>query len=355
MAADRAGRAAGGVEQHRVGRRLRPPRAGVGADQPGAELEAVQVLFQAFQARRRELDRGHLGAGRGELGGLAARRGAEIDDRLAGERAEQAGRQGGGRILDPPGALAVARQRGDVAGAGRQAQAPGRQDRGAEPFGPGLGRLLHGQVEWRVGQVGLGDRPRAGRAVSGRPGAPEPVRRVEPGGVLCGGQLGRLPRGAAHDRVDQAAEAGQGLAARQRHRGVDRGVGRRLEEHQLAESEPQQMAQLRLPRLQRLVQEAGVQRVELAQPAQGLGHQLAQERPVARRQAEDRRLPRPGLVEGALAVEHGAQQAEREGPRVGRPAPVSRLLHVAAGYDREVSAGTEPKRLPAMVERGQEY
>ena len=59
-------------------------------------------------------------------GGLAAGRGAEIGDALAGDIAEQAGGQGGGGVLHPPGAVGVAGERLDGAGIG-EAHRAGRQ------------------------------------------------------------------------------------------------------------------------------------------------------------------------------------------------------------------------------------
>jgi len=53
---------------------------------------------------------GDAGAGERQLGGLAARRRAEIGDGFAGDVAEQPHRQGGGGVLHPPLALGKARQ-----------------------------------------------------------------------------------------------------------------------------------------------------------------------------------------------------------------------------------------------------
>ena len=60
--------------------------------------------------RRRAVDRGDVGAGVRELRGLAAGRGAEIDDGLAVDVAEQPRRQRGGGVLHPPLALGEAGQ-----------------------------------------------------------------------------------------------------------------------------------------------------------------------------------------------------------------------------------------------------
>ena len=68
-------------------------------------------LSRSRSARFGEIStRRDLGAPDAKLRGLAAWRGAEIGHLSTGEVAQKAHRQGGRRILDPPGALAVARQ-----------------------------------------------------------------------------------------------------------------------------------------------------------------------------------------------------------------------------------------------------
>ncbi len=59
-----------------------PPRhcGCVGRDDLGGESEARQVLPQPLEPLRRAVDRGDARAGGGELGGLAAGRGAEVGD-----------------------------------------------------------------------------------------------------------------------------------------------------------------------------------------------------------------------------------------------------------------------------------
>ena len=52
----------------------------------------VQVRDQLAEPLARALDGGHLGAGGGQLRRLAAGRGAEVDDPLAGDVSEQPGR-----------------------------------------------------------------------------------------------------------------------------------------------------------------------------------------------------------------------------------------------------------------------
>ncbi len=113
------------------------------------------------------LDRDHLGAGGGELGGLAARRRAEVEDRSAGDVRQQAGGQRGCGVLHPPGALAIARQLLDRA-ARRAAQRAAVQQPGVEAARPDLGVLLDREVERRLDEMRLGDPPREIVAIGAR-------------------------------------------------------------------------------------------------------------------------------------------------------------------------------------------
>ena len=86
------------------------PGGGVGFDDLGGEREAAQVLAQALEARRGDVDGGDAGAGCGQGRGLAAGRGAQVGNVEAGDIAGDARHQGGAGILHPPGALGVARR-----------------------------------------------------------------------------------------------------------------------------------------------------------------------------------------------------------------------------------------------------
>jgi hypothetical protein len=260
------------------------------------EAASAATVFAARPSRSRfsdtPIDGDHFGAGSGELRRLAARRGAKVDDsfvawRLPGLRAEQPGRQAGGQVLDPPGALRVAGKLGDVALAGRQPQAAGGQDLGLEGPRPVLGRrgVLEGEIEGRFRKMRLGDGLGGLRAVGRCEGVPQPVRRVE-AGRLARRLLFRDPRpqlavGPAQDRVDQALVASEAGLRREPHRGVDRGMGRRPEEQDLAEAQAQNLAQGFQLRLQRPLEQSRQSGVELAQAAQAGGHQMAREGTVA--------------------------------------------------------------------------
>ena len=114
VAADRAGRRAGRIEQHRI-ERPALPFGRVGGDHFGLQAEPREVLAHPRQAGRRAVDRGDPGAGERQLHGLAAGRRAEVGDLLAGDVAEQAGRERRRGVLHPPGAFAVAGKQRDSA------------------------------------------------------------------------------------------------------------------------------------------------------------------------------------------------------------------------------------------------
>ena len=110
MAADRAGRRAGRVEQHGV-ERAPADHGRVGADagrRPRAQ--AREILVERASSRSAERSTAITSRARGrELRGLAAGRGAEIGDALARNVAEQPRRQRRGGVLHPPGAFRVSR------------------------------------------------------------------------------------------------------------------------------------------------------------------------------------------------------------------------------------------------------
>jgi hypothetical protein len=99
-----------GVEGPRVG-----PGGGVGGDDLRPQPCAREILAQALQPGGRAVQRGDPCARCGELERLAAGRGAQVQRGFAGRRGQQAYGDGGGRILDPPPALAITRPGGDVA------------------------------------------------------------------------------------------------------------------------------------------------------------------------------------------------------------------------------------------------
>ena len=240
---------------------------------------------------------------------------------------EQPCRQSGRRVLHPPGAVVVAGQSGNLAGARRQAQRAGWQHGGAELLGPGLGIGLDAEVERRVAELRLGDGPGRVLAIGGRPGAPQPVRCVEPRGVLAGKHRLALARQAAQHGVDQGAVGGERLAAGLLDAGVDRGVGRRVQEQQLAGAEAQQGLQPRLGRLERPL-EAGCERgVDLAQAPQGRGDQGAREGPVAGLQPGQPGMAGQHLVECPAAAKDGTEDLPGDGTRVRGAGSGLRLGH----------------------------
>ena len=135
MAADGAGRGAGRIEQHGVERPALPFQR-VGGDGLGCKRSRARFSRSAAEPGGRAIDRGDVGAGDGELRGLAAGRGAQVGDCFAAHVAEQPRRQRGGGVLHPPGAFAEARQQRDRAMRERAHRA-GRQHAAAQALGPG--------------------------------------------------------------------------------------------------------------------------------------------------------------------------------------------------------------------------
>ncbi len=88
----------------------------VGLNEIGREAEPLQVGVEPPHPPRRDLQRGDACTGRGELGRLATRCGAEVGDRKSCHIAEEPCRQRRGGILDPPGALGVSRKLRDRRG-----------------------------------------------------------------------------------------------------------------------------------------------------------------------------------------------------------------------------------------------
>ena len=162
VAADGAGRGAGRVDQDAVEAfaALSPlPLGGVGHHGLGFQRQPRQIVAQPRHAARRTVDRGDARAGVRELRGLAARRGAEIGDGLAGDVAEQARRQRGGGVLHPPMAFGEARQHRHRA-LQQRAHRSRRQRFAVQARRPLLGIGLHGDIERRL----VADRDRRCRA-----------------------------------------------------------------------------------------------------------------------------------------------------------------------------------------------
>ena len=108
VAADGAGRAARGVEQHRVEGAARIPGGHVGFHDLRRKRQAREVFIETCEPRGRMIDGRHLGASGRKLGRLAAGRGAEIGDAKASDVAEETRGKRRGRVLHPPGAVRIA-------------------------------------------------------------------------------------------------------------------------------------------------------------------------------------------------------------------------------------------------------
>ncbi len=277
--------------------------SGAGAPPPGhvrlgdvhRQAEPGQVFVQAADPQRVALDGEHVGAGRGELRGLAARGRAEVGDAFAGPGGEQPGRQRGGRVLHPEPAFREALQILNP-GAGGKADGPGRQHLARQRR---LGAGRQREVERRFPRMRFGDRPRVPP-----PARPEPGGRVEPRTVEPVQRRLALVGDPAQHRVHQPGERRQLARPGQAHRGRHRGVRRRVEQQQPRRAEPQHVPH-------RLWRRAGQERlehgIERAEPAQHRGGEPVRRGPVARLGPAG---PLQTLIERAAAVQHRAEQVE---------------------------------------------
>ena len=149
MAADRAGRRAGRVEQHERRGRRRAPVAHIGRDQFGREIQARQILLdprKAIRATSTAVTRAPRAASCAVLPPGAAHRSMHG---LPGNLAEQARRQVRGEILHPPAALRDNRaglRRGRIVAAARRTSAMTR----ALPSPQRFARPLQHDIERRL-------------------------------------------------------------------------------------------------------------------------------------------------------------------------------------------------------------
>ena len=206
VAADGAGGAAGRVEQHGVERRRRAPAAASAATdvrRQGAAGPGFRAAGRAAAASRSTAvtvrTRG------GELRGLAAGRGAEIGDALAGAAASRRRRQRGGGVLHPetslvePGKFGHARAWREAPGAGGQ-RFPARRRVGAGAQGE-VERRLHAGAprRWRAHRCPRTPRARRACRAAGRRGLPAPLpasAATRRSTALTSGQNGARPAGA---------------------------------------------------------------------------------------------------------------------------------------------------------------
>ena len=305
MAPDRPGRRAGRVQQHDVGERCGAPVEGVGLHDLGPEAETGEVFPQADETARRAVDGGHARAGRQQLGGLAAGRGADLDHPPAREGTQQAHRQRRRRVLDPPSRRVVAGQRGHGAGA-CEPERPARQKRRVEPSGPGRRVRNDGEIERRLPQMSFRHGAAGRGAVSLLPAPPEPAGRVQAGRIQSRDGVD-FAGGAAEDGVDEAAAGREARPLGQGHDARHRRMRRRAEEGALADPEPQQVLRRAPAGRWRTAQEAGEEGVDLPEAAQGREEKQAGVGGVARIQPGEGRRGGERLVQGAAAAEDGAQ------------------------------------------------
>src|SRR5271169_2027936 len=105
MTPDRSGRGAGCIDQDAVETFavvLAEPFGTISHGKLRIQRQPSQIIAQPRHTGGRAIDRSYARSAMDKLCGLAAGGGAEIDDVLASDVAEQACRQGGGGVLYPP-------------------------------------------------------------------------------------------------------------------------------------------------------------------------------------------------------------------------------------------------------------
>ncbi len=324
MAADRAGGGAGRVEQNEA-RRLR----GLPPDRVGdmgfrRQPQPLEVEGEPLDPARRLVERDDMRARGGELRGLAAGRGAQIEHDLAGNVAEELRRQRRRRILHPPRATGIAGQRGDRP-AGLAPQRSARQQNRIERLAPRLRIAARRDVERRLVQMRQGDGARRLLAIGLAPALPQPWRRVEARLVLQDHERrGFLAEPPQHG-VDEALMGKEAPRIGQLDRGCHRGMRRRAEKQQLRQAEAQQILGRRGARRQRPLETMRDEGVDLAEAPQHRRDQETREGAVARLQLVHAGMLVDGFVEGQLLVEHRADQVERRAARRKRSGPGGRM------------------------------
>ncbi len=208
-------------------------------------------------------------------------------------------------ILNPPRAVRKAREILDLS-ARVTADDTVAKRRRIQPVRPErcLSGILQHDIERRLGEMRVGDLPRRLLAIVSRPGVPEPVRRVEPGGVLRLDQGRALAGDAAEHRVGEAAKR---PLAHQADRLGEGGVRRCLEKQQLRHAEPERVAgDERLVR-QRMLQAMGDDGIDLAETAQRGRDQQPGETEIRRRERLHARRGLQRLVQRLEASENAAE------------------------------------------------
>ncbi len=166
----------------------------------------------------------------------------------------------------------------------------------------------------------MGQRDAAGAllAIALRPGAPQPIRGVEPRRILLGDEACPFLAQPAQHGIDQPLMGEEAARFREIDGGGDGGVRRRAQEEQLRDTEPQHVMHHRSPRRQRGIEAMGDQRVDLAQAAQNGRHQQPRKGAIPCRQPGHLGIVLDGVIERPLASEHDANEIDRHATRGGR-------------------------------------
>ncbi len=184
-------------------------------------------------------------------------------------------------------------------------------------------------------------------AVGRAPGLPEPLGRVDAGGVLRRDHCLAFARDPAEHGVGEPAGEAFG-AARQGHRLGHRGVRRSLEKQELRRAEAEDVPNS--DGLRRRAQKAIEQGVDLPEPAQGGRQQQSGEGAIAGGQGAEPRMAGEGLIERALLAQDPVEHVERQPARADRGRHGARAGAQAAGWSRRRPSRT--CRISAVVSAG---
>ncbi len=344
MPANRAGRGAGRVQQHRI-EWAALPLGCIGADRLGSEAEPRQILPQPAKPRLGAVDGGDARASGGELGSLSARGGAEIGDGSVGDIAKESGGKRGGRVLHPPGALIVTRQLRHLS-MHRRPQRAGRKDTRAERLRPARGVALDSKVERWLLRMGSGDGAGDFGAVIAHPARHQPSGRIEGECVDPGEALRALLRDPPQHRIGEAAVVrGPPVRACEPHREIDGGVVGDIEKEDLRGPDQQRRFKPRCVGRKTPLKKLSQQVTERAEPPQRDRNQRARQRPVALRKARQAGVPMSAvelLVERPTAAQDAIQQVGGDGPR-GKAGRIGRMGASWDGHGAEkVRTGLVP-------------
>ena len=295
----------GAIEKHGVECLVGRECQRVGVAVSAASPSRVQIVLQPREPPGGFVDGRDVRASGRELRRFSTGSGTKIEHVQARDVAEQLHGQSRRRVLHPPGALGVALEFFDAAGAGASHR-PVRQHDAAETLGPVLGIGLDGQIERRLRQRRPRDLSCLCRSVGAAPSRQQPIGNGQSDIVERGKASAAAFARAPQHGVDEIGETpcqfvGAALVDRERNRGMRR----RLKQKHLRHGSEQDLLETALMLGQRLFEigvENGLKRTAIAQSRR---RDQPRERTIAGRKIARRRRLREGVIEGTLFNENG--------------------------------------------------